>query len=100
MKLGLTLASGVSLAFLFLAAEASTPAAQTAASTASSPIATARGPEGAPITILELSDFECPFCARMPKVLDDLLRDYPHEIRLIFKHDPLSIHPHAPLAHE
>jgi protein-disulfide isomerase len=61
---------------------------------------TQRGPSFAPVTIVEFSDFECPFCARMPAVLEQLLSEYPDQIRLVFKHSPLSIHKNAPLAHE
>jgi protein-disulfide isomerase len=59
-----------------------------------------RGPESAPVTILEFSDFECPFCARMPPVLTELLERYPDKVRVVFKHMPLPIHPHSALAHE
>ena len=59
-----------------------------------------RGPENAVVTILEFSDFECPFCGRMPVVLEQLLQAYPDSVRLVFKHFPLPMHPHAPLAHE
>jgi protein-disulfide isomerase len=59
-----------------------------------------RGAETAPITILEFSDFECPFCARMPPVLNELLQKYPDKVRIVFKHIPLAIHPRSPLAHE
>ncbi len=59
-----------------------------------------RGPLDAPVVIVEFSDFECPFCARVAPVLDELLRAYPSKIRLVFKHSPLPSHPKAPLAHE
>ena len=59
-----------------------------------------RGPASAPITIVEFSDFECPFCGREAPVLEALQQRYPNDIRLIFKHNPLPIHSHARLAHE
>lgn len=54
-----------------------------------------KGPEDAPITIVEFADFECPACAAMQPILDDLEKEFPGKIRIVFKHFPLSIHPHA-----
>lgn len=58
-----------------------------------------RGSPGAPITIVEFSDLRCPFCARMPIVLEDVLKRYAGQVRWVFKHFPLPIHSDAPLAH-
>jgi len=56
----------------------------------------ARGPEHAPITIVEFSDFECPYCARLAPILKQLLAAYPQDIRLVFRNLPLqAIHPKA-----
>tara|TARA_Y100000768_G_scaffold330762_1_gene269679 strand:+ start:15497 stop:16285 length:789 start_codon:yes stop_codon:yes gene_type:complete len=57
-----------------------------------------RGPEDAPITIVEYSDFECPFCSRSKATLSALEDKYPGKIRLVFKHLPLSFHPNAMIA--
>ncbi|MFQ5668056.1 MAG: thioredoxin domain-containing protein [Candidatus Binatia bacterium] len=56
-----------------------------------------RGKADAPITIVEYSDFECPFCSRAYKMLEDqLLKDYGDQVRLVFKNFPLTnIHPWA-----
>ena len=54
-----------------------------------------RGPKDAPITIIEYSDFESPYCARGAKVVDQLMKKYPGKVRFIFKHLPLSFHPNA-----
>ncbi len=55
-----------------------------------------RGAEmGAPITIVEFSDFECPFCGRAHPLLQRVLRTFEGRIRMVFKHYPLSMHQHA-----
>lgn len=56
-----------------------------------------RGPEDAPITIIEFSDFECPYCQRYnQEVAGRLLENYEGQIRYIFKDFPLTnIHPNA-----
>lgn len=55
------------------------------------------GPEDAPITIVEFSDYECPFCQRWhTEVYERLLETYPEEVRLVYRDFPLtSIHPNA-----
>jgi len=57
----------------------------------------ARGPADAPITIVEFSDYQCPFCRRWhDEVSQDLFAAYPGQIRLVFRNLPLtSIHPDA-----
>ena len=60
------------------------------------------GPADAPITIVEFSDFECPFCRRWhAEVYKPLLDAYPGKIRLVYRNLPLtSIHPDALAAAE
>ena len=55
------------------------------------------GPENAPITIVEFGDFQCPYCRRWhEQVYESLLDSYPGQIRIIYRHLPLtSIHPDA-----
>jgi protein-disulfide isomerase len=53
------------------------------------------GPKDAPITLVEYSDFECPFCSRGYTTLQSVLKDYNGKIRFIFKHMPLEFHPKA-----
>jgi protein-disulfide isomerase len=59
-----------------------------------------RGPSDARITIVEFSDFECPYCSIAVKEVEAIQAAYPKDIKLIYKHFPLSMHPHAPLAAE
>ncbi|WP_309887999.1 thioredoxin domain-containing protein [Archangium sp.] len=60
----------------------------------------AKGPENAPITIVEFSDFQCPFCSRAMKTVDEVIAAYPNQIRLVFRHYPLEFHKEAPKAAE
>lgn len=55
------------------------------------------GPANAPITIVEFSDYQCPYCRRWhEQVYQPLLNAYPGKIRLVYRHLPLtSIHPDA-----
>ncbi len=59
-----------------------------------------RGPATAPISLVEFSDFECPFCAVTAPVVRQLLLAYPSQLRFAFKHYPLPMHKESPLAHE
>jgi protein-disulfide isomerase len=57
----------------------------------------ALGPADAPITLVEFSDYQCPFCRRWhTEVYEPLLAAYPGQIRFVYRHLPLtSIHPDA-----
>jgi len=54
-----------------------------------------RGNKDAPITLVEYSDFECPFCARGFATVTELMKKYDGKIRFVYKHLPLSFHPQA-----
>jgi len=55
-----------------------------------------RGPKNAPVTIVEFSDFQCPFCAEAKPLLEQVLKAYPDDVKLVFKQFPLSsIHDNA-----
>jgi len=49
----------------------------------------------APITIVEFSDFQCPYCIAATPEIQALLKAYPQQVRLIFKEYPLENHSHA-----
>ena len=55
------------------------------------------GPKGALVSIVEFSDFECPFCRVVQPALKEVLKLYGGEVRLIFKHLPIETHKHAML---
>jgi protein-disulfide isomerase len=59
-----------------------------------------RGPEEAPVTLVEYGDFECPYCGQAEGVLRELLRDR-GDVRYVWRHLPLNdVHAHAELAAE
>lgn len=62
--------------------------------------ASSKGPEHARVTIVEFSDFECPFCRRLADEMDQVLPTEKDEVRLVFHHMPLSIHAWARVAAE
>ena len=60
-----------------------------------------RGPENAPVTLVEYGDYECPFCARAHPVVQEALARAGGRLRFVFRHFPLdSVHPNARLAAE
>jgi Na+/H+ antiporter NhaA len=59
-----------------------------------------RGPVGAPVTVVEYGDFECPYCGMAEPVVRELLRDFA-DVRYVWRHLPLTdVHPHTQLAAE
>lgn len=58
-----------------------------------------RGPAGAPLTLVEYADFECPFCGRATGVVHELIERFGDELRYVFRHLPLTdVHGYAELA--
>jgi protein-disulfide isomerase len=55
-----------------------------------------RGPADAPVTIIEFSDYQCPFCRRAEPTVQEVLDKYEGKVRFVFRHFPLDrIHPQA-----
>ncbi|WP_293768845.1 thioredoxin domain-containing protein [Sporichthya sp.] len=59
-----------------------------------------RGPIDAPMTLVEYGDFECPFCSTATGAVHDLTDRLGDQLRYVFRHMPLDVHPHSPLAAE
>jgi protein-disulfide isomerase len=56
-----------------------------------------RGHENAPVTLVEFSDFQCPYCARAQPTLLKVMEAYPDQVKLVYKDFPLpQLHPQAP----
>ncbi len=53
------------------------------------------GDKNAPITIVEYSDFQCPYCARGYQTVKEVQKMYGDKVRVVFKHLPLDFHPMA-----
>ncbi|MBF0170871.1 MAG: thioredoxin domain-containing protein [Nitrospinae bacterium] len=62
--------------------------------------APAFGPKDAPITLIEFSDFQCPYCARSFATVEGIVRKYKGKLRIVFKHNPLPFHAKARPAHK
>jgi protein-disulfide isomerase len=54
-----------------------------------------KGPKDARVTIIEYADFECPFCSDTAKTVLAIQKKYPKDVRVVFRHFPLSFHENA-----
>jgi protein-disulfide isomerase len=61
---------------------------------------TAFGPENAKVTIVEFSDFQCPFCSRAASAVETVREKYKDKVRFVFRQFPLSFHQNAHTAAE
>ncbi len=52
-----------------------------------------KGPEQAPVAVVVFSDFQCPYCAKLQPLLDQILKAYPQEVKVVYKQFPLQMHP-------
>jgi protein-disulfide isomerase len=59
-----------------------------------------KGPENAKIVIQEFSDFQCPFCSRVNPTVEQILKEYPKDVKVVWRNMPLAFHQDAPLAAE
>jgi protein-disulfide isomerase len=90
-------------------AAAAPPAAPPAAAAAAEPAAKVdikigdapvKGPASAPVTLIEFSDFQCPFCSRVNPTLKQIEDEYRGKIKIAFRNFPLPFHDKAHLAAE
>ena len=58
------------------------------------------GAKNAKVTLVEYSDFQCPFCSRHLPTVKQALKDFPNDVNLVYRHYPLSFHPEAQKAAE
>ena len=72
------------------------PARHYSVKTSGAPTKGAKKPK---ITVVEFSDFQCPFCARVMPTLTQIEKEYGDQVEIVFKHLPLRNHPKAPAAH-
>jgi protein-disulfide isomerase len=61
--------------------------------------APARGAEKGQVTIVEYGDFQCPFCLRSRPTIQQVMQAYPAQVKVVYKHFPLSFHREAMNAH-
>ena len=60
-----------------------------------------KGPANAPVTIVEFSDFECPYCGGLYPTMKQVEKNYPQQVRIVYRQFPLTnIHPYAQKAAE
>lgn len=59
-----------------------------------------KGNQNAKVTLIEYSDFQCPYCARHYDTINQIIKNYGDKVRVIFRHFPLSFHPEAEKAAE
>jgi protein-disulfide isomerase len=59
-----------------------------------------RGNADAKVTLIEYSDFECPYCTRHSETVAQILKAYPNDVRFVYRHFPLSFHANAETAAE
>lgn len=54
-----------------------------------------KGPEDAPVTLILFTDFQCPYCAQVGPELESILKEFPKEVKLVYKSFPLRSHRYA-----
>lgn len=59
-----------------------------------------KGAASAPVTIVEFSDFECPYCSKAEETVGQVMKAYEGKVRVVYRDFPLPFHPHAQKAAE
>lgn len=59
-----------------------------------------KGNPSAQISLIIFSDFQCPYCKNISHILNDVQKTHPNDVKIVFKHYPLSIHSYARIAAE
>lgn len=54
-----------------------------------------QGPENAPVAVVVFSDFQCPYCARIGSIIDQVRAQYPKQVKSVYKNFPLSSHKYS-----
>ncbi|HJL41591.1 MAG TPA: thioredoxin domain-containing protein [Myxococcales bacterium LLY-WYZ-16_1] len=54
-----------------------------------------KGPKDAKVTVVEFSDFQCPYCSRAVPAVERLVKEFPEDVKVYFLHFPLSFHEQA-----
>ena len=54
-----------------------------------------RGPSSAKVTIIQFSDFQCPFCSKVEPTVTEIEKEYGNDVRVVWKNNPLPFHPNA-----
>lgn len=54
-----------------------------------------KGPKDARVTIIEFSDFQCPYCTRANETVKEIVKAYPKDVKIVFKNLPLPFHKEA-----
>ena len=62
--------------------------------------AKSKGVVGATVEIIEFSDFQCPACKKALPLVEEIMKDYPGQIKISFRHFPLPSHEHAYISHQ
>lgn len=63
-------------------------------------VGASKGPANAPVTIVEFSDYQCPFCSRAEETVKKVMEAYKGKVRVVFRDYPLPFHQQAQKAHE
>lgn len=58
------------------------------------------GPDNAPVTLVQFSDFHCPFCQRLEPTLTQVMKDYQGKVRKVWRHFPLPMHAGSARTHQ